>query len=214
MPDIIPVERQMKSGWSMPSRASFQVLSKPEQHRVEMPLHQCWGSWAAGVRNSSPGAEQNIQSLELTCHHCFHCNSVNHKRVKGTFIIPLNPGNATDLTGLSSPNAWAKQFWGWGAGCPNPHHESPKSSIAGSKECKESTPWLSLSFSFHFDQHLHPAVGADPESQGYFLRLNGEIATRFSFTIPVSRVWHLWCLCRGLRIDLNFALHWNSPQLS
>ena len=156
--------------------------SKPEQHRVEMPLHQCWESWAAGVRNSSPGAEQNIQSLELPCHHCFHRDSVNHKGVKGTFITPPNPGHATDHTGLSSPNAWAEQFWGWDAGCPNPYHESPKSSITGSKECKEShLNSVCLSLSFYFGQHLHPAAGADPEPQGCFLRLSGEIATRFPF---------------------------------
>ena len=38
-----------------------------------------------------------------------------------------------------------------------------------------------LSLSFHFDQHLQPAAGADPESQGCFLRLSGERATRFPF---------------------------------
>lgn len=166
----------------MPSRASIQVLIQARAAQGGDALHQCRGSWAAGVRNSSPGAEQNIRSLELTCHHCFHRNSVNHKGVKGAFITPPNPGHATDHTGLAAPMPGLDTS-GDEMQAAQIHSMSPLIPVSqGPKNVRsQHLNSVCLSLSFHFDQHLQPAAGADPESQGCFLRLSGERATRFPF---------------------------------
>ena len=63
------------------------------------------------------------------------------------------------------------------------HTTSPLSPVSqGPKNVRSQDPKsVCPSLSSHFGQHLHPAAGADPESQGCFMRLSGEIATRFPF---------------------------------